>query len=214
MLSGFVAEAVRLDSIADTLADVDVCVLDSGPCTTTNKNGGYSLLVPADAEFAVTYSQPGFTPTLVPWRSCVDDVEGFVGAVFLPSDARAARWAEILQTPRPPEGTGSLLVTTWTSLMADSAGARSGITYTLNDSAAKGFYVLDDVPDASLTETQGAGSGGFVEVEPGVVLLEVGGNATNCTTPQAWETGTDNLFAVPIHEGFSTQINIACDRTQ
>lgn len=88
----------------------------------------------------------------------------------------------------------------------------AGVSYSLTGSNGRSFYLdASGTPDTSLTETQAPGTGGFVEVAPTTVNLQVSGPVTNCTSEESWHAAATNAFRLPVRTGFWTQSNVSCE---
>lgn len=207
VLSGRVTEYVP-GSLEEGLPidDVEVCQFRSNNCAVTDANGEYELQVLRNRELEISHIKDGFGPVLVARRS---DGQDFVGDAVLATDAVMTSFADALDTPYPPMGTGFVSVTTYRGPVSDGTTI-AGATYSLTGSDG-GSYYLDDAgaPDASLTQTQAPGAGGFVEVAPVNVTLRVSG-PVNCTSEDSWIAAGTNAFRLPIRNGFWTQSNVSC----
>ena len=56
--------------------------------------------------------------------------------------------------------------------------------------------------------------GGFTEVSPGVVQVEIGGTAQNCVrllSISGWPGDVANSVRMPIREGYLTSVQVTCD---
>lgn len=187
--------------------DVEVCQFNSLNCSFTDAAGDYELRVLMNRELAIAYVKDGFGPVLVARRSGTED---FVGNAVMATDAVMTSFAEALDTPYPPVDSGFVSATTYSGPVSDG-NTIAGVSYSLIGSTGMSYY-LDDAgaPDASLTETQVPGAGGFVEVAPVNVTLAVSG-AANCTSADSWTAGGTNAFGLPIRSGFWTQTTVSCD---
>lgn len=187
--------------------DVEVCQFNSNNCSFTDTDGEYEMRVLMNRELAISYVKDGFGPVLVARRSGTED---FVGDAVMATDATMTSFAEALDTPYPPAGTGFVSVTTYRGAVSDDMPIAE-VSYALIGSDGRSYY-LDDAgaPDTSLSETQVPGAGGFVEVAPVNVTLAVSG-AANCTSEESWTAAGTNAFGVPIRNGFWTQTTVSCD---
>ena len=87
----------------------------------------------------------------------------------------------------------------------------AGAAYSLTGSNGRSYYLDDSgAPNTSLTETQTPGAGGFVEVAPVNVTLQVSG-AVNCTSDESWLAAGTNAFRLAVRIGFWTQSRVSCE---
>ncbi len=190
------------------LDDVSVCQFASNNCTVTDDEGRYALPLLFNREVQVAYEKSGFGPVLVGYRTERDDI---VGDPVMATDDMAAEFAAELGTPYPPVDSGFVTVTAFRGPASDDIRL-AGVSFSLIGSAGRGYY-LDDagIPNSTLVATQSPGIGGFVEVNPNPVTLEVRGTAVNCTSPASWLADGTNRFRLPVRSGFSTQTSINCE---
>ncbi|MGB8329190.1 MAG: hypothetical protein WCE62_03615, partial [Polyangiales bacterium] len=208
-LSGKVTEYVP-DSQAEgaPIAGVEVCQLATNNCTVTDEDGNYELPLLKNSDVAISHVKEGFGPVLIARSS---GEENLVGGAVLATDAALATFASELGTPYPPVDTGFLTVTAFRGSVADGNGL-AGVSYSLLGSNGRSYYMNDSgIPQSSLTATQMSGAGGFVEVEPVTVTIQLSGTAVNCTAAESWAAAASNAFTLPIGTGFSTQINVSCE---
>ena len=110
-------------------------------------------------------------------------------------------------SPYPQEGTGTVFV-----IVGARDGGPDGATLELIDATGKAFYVDENGNWVlGLTATTSAGTGGFVEVSPGEVEVEIGGTASNCLIEYAWPSDSANTIRLPVREGFMTVARVNCD---
>jgi len=207
-LSGTITESVPDSQIqGQPIADVEVCEFGSRNCALTDQNGEYSLRVLKNRELEMSHVRSGFGPVLVARRSGIVD---FVGDAGLATDAALLDFYESLGTPYPPVASGFVTATAYQGAIADDTRIE-GVSYSLMGSDGRSFY-LDDAgtPDTSLTETQASGSGGFVDVAPRTVDLQVTG-AANCSSESSWLSNGTNTFKLPVRIGFRTQSEVSCE---
>ena len=208
-LSGRVTEHVPgSTALGPAIAGVEICQFASNNCALTDENGDYALRVLKNQELEMSHVKQGFGSVLVARRSGMDD---FVGDAVLATDAVLSDLASQLDTPYPQVGNGSLSITTYRGLISDDMTI-AGVSYSLTGSNGRSFY-LDDalVPDTSLTETQAPGTGGFIEVAPVTVNVQLSGPAVNCASEESWLAAATNTFRLPIRIGFSTQSRVSCE---
>ena len=124
--------------------------------------------------------------------------QNFTGNAILATDATLSEYAALLDTPYPPTSTGALTMTAFRGPIADDVRIE-GVTYSLMGSNGRSFYLDDSgLPDSTLTSTQALGTGGFIELAPVTVELQVGGTAVNCTSEESWLAASSNRFLFPI----------------
>jgi hypothetical protein len=58
--------------------------------------------------------------------------------------------------------------------------------------------------------TTDLGTGGFLEVAPGQVEIEIGGMATRCELGWGWPGSATNTIRVPVQEGHITHASVSC----
>lgn len=186
---------------------VEVCQFDSYNCSATDASGEYELPVLKNRELEISYIKDGYGRVLVAKRSGTED---FVADAVLATDAAMTSFADALDTPYPPAGTGFVSATTYRGPVSDGT-TLAGASYFLMGSGGLSYY-LDDAgaPDQSLAETQDPGAGGFVEVAPVNVTLRVAG-AANCTSADSWSAAGTNAFTLPVRNGFWTQSQVSCE---
>jgi hypothetical protein len=111
------------------------------------------------------------------------------------------------------EGTGSVVVLTEPrfSTVFSCVGV-AGVTFDPGYAAGKRYY-YDALGNwnASLTATSCWGWGGFTEVSPGEVQIEIGGNAENCVVRSGWPGEVENSVRTPIRAGYVSWVHVSCD---
>lgn len=208
-LSGRVTEHVPGSSaLGPAITGVEVCQFASNNCALTDENGDYALRVLKGRELEISYVKEGFGSVIVARQSGIDD---FVGDAVLATDAILSGYASGLDTPYPQVGSGSLSMTTYRGPPFDDMTI-AGVSYSLTGSNGRSFY-LDDawVPSTSLTATQAPGAGGFIEVAPVTVNVQLSGAVVNCASEESWLAAATNTFRLPIRSGFSTQSRVSCE---
>jgi hypothetical protein len=113
-----------------------------------------------------------------------------------------------VMSPYPPVGTGTVFV----AVRALGDGGIEGATLKLIGATGEAFYLDEDGHWAlGLPATTSAAQGGFVEVSPGVVEVEIGGTASNCLVVYGWPSDSANTTRLPVREGFMTVAVVRCD---
>lgn len=192
------------DAPDEPLEDVEVCYQST--CDTTDADGRYSVLVPAESEVRVTYERSDFGPVVIPVTT--ESQSETVNADMLDVVTLTA-FAALIDTPYPPEGTGYISLTVYSG-PPEEGDTIAGVSFTLS-SEGKAYYLDDSgVPSTSLTETAEPGAGGFVEVNPGLVTVELSG-AVGCEGLTGWPVPGANTFGLPVEDGFLTQLTIVCE---
>lgn len=200
--------AFEPDSGDVPLEGVEVCVRDTDNCEMSDAAGFVTLTLPANSEITLTVMKDGYTPTLSPQLTTTEDVDEVRTALI--DDATSQALAVFLGTPYPIVD-GAIAISALVEPLRQDDNGIAGIRYStegydpyyLNES---GFPTFD--LDAT---TEPDGAGGFVELEPGVYEVAVGGEASNCEVASAWPGSSDDTIRVPAEAGFFTQAFIACD---
>ena len=182
------------------------CEGDTGDnCSDTNAEGKATIevTVPDDGRIIYTYGKDGWLPVL---RTDVVD-ETFTGSYrhFTVSDARMVEGMGRLDSPYPFEGTG---------LVEVSTGGIAGAVLELVPARPPNktyYYDEDGVATLDLEATTSNGQGGFVEVEPGIVQVRVGGNASNCVVASGWPGSEPNTLQIPVKEGYASWSSTRCE---
>ena len=190
------------------IADVEICQFASFNCAFTDENGEYGLWLLQNRNVELSIIKEGFGSVLIARFSGTEDL---VGDAIMATDAVLSELASEIGTPYPPDGTGALAVTTFQGAVSDG-NPLAGVSYALTGSSGRSFYVNDSgVLETSLTETQAFGTGGFVELAPVVVTLQLSGAGVNCTSDNSWSAAASNAFRLPIQAGFTTQCAVSCE---
>lgn len=193
------------DAPSVPLADVEICYEQT--CDTTNAEGLYSVMVPAQSEVSLTYSRAGYGPLLI--AITTENQSTMVNAEML-ADATLEAFAVLLDTPYPTEGTGLIAITVYSGLPIDNDPI-PGVSFTLVDAEGRSYYLDDNnLPTTELTQTAEPGVGGFVEVPPGTVRIALEG-AVGCVGVTTWAEEPASEFTIPVREGFLTQAVISCE---
>jgi hypothetical protein len=190
------------------LADVEICQFASFNCAFTNANGEYTLELLQNRNVELSIVKKGFGSVLIARFSGTEDL---TGDAILATDAVLSDLASEIGAVYPPESSGSLAIVTFQGAIADR-NPLAGVSYALLGSNGRSFYVNDaGVLETSLTETQALGAGGFVELAPVIVTLQLSGAGVNCTSERPWSAAASNAFMLPIRVGFTTQCAISCE---
>jgi hypothetical protein len=193
------------------LEGVEVCVLDSDNCDTSDSDGFVTLTLPANSEVTLSVLKEGYTPTLSPQLTGDQDVDELRTALL--DEQTSSLLAGVLGTEYPLVGGVVAISALFEPLRQDDNGI-AGITFT---SAGSAPYYLNEsgfpTYDIEAT-TEPDGAGGFVELDSGVYEVVVGGAASNCEVASAWPGSTDDSIRLPVADGFFTQAFIACDAVE
>jgi hypothetical protein len=122
---------------------------------------------------------------------------------------------ERVGSPYPMEGTGTVIVIPLDGAFSNlSIGCKgvAGRTFELRGATGKGYYHDErGYWDASLSATSCWGWGGFTEVPPGEVQIEIKGNAENCQVLHGWPGTHENSVRMPVRVGHLTEVWVDCD---
>ena len=183
------------------LAGVEVCEVDTDNCVTTSETGNAVIELPAEEEVAITYAKEGYAKYL---QMLTVPAEGLPVAFALGMDQRLQEQHELVGSPYPMDGTGTMFV----EILNGYAGATLAL---VGDATGTRWYRDENLDwDSNLTaSTSGGRGGGFTEVAPGIVQVDIG-NA-NCTIARGWAGDADNRLKILIKEGFKSRPNVNCE---
>lgn len=193
---------------AAPVPNAEVCVLDTEDCTTTNADGLAMVALPSNAETGVTITANGFNPTVLTQTT---DANFFPDqTTTLLSETIATTLAALLDIDYPLAGTGVVALTTTFPL--PEAGGIPVTTLDLTDGTGTGDYITEDgIPTYDLTASSSFGGGGFVEVTPGIIEIDIGGSPGGCGVAQAWPGTTATSVRLPVLDGFFTSSLVYCE---
>lgn len=200
------------DLVDQRVPDMQLCPLDlpDVPCVTTDEDGLFTLPgLPLDADVAVRAEHPDFVPVLFPqhtsfawyaWKK--------VGVSPWVMDQNASRMDAELDPER-----GSLLFLAFEGLNLDGVDTPRVPDVTATLSTPGEVFYADGVglASASATETTSSGSGGALNLPPGIAELTLTAPAGPCDEHGfsfAREPGEP--IPVPILAGFVTAIDVIC----
>ena len=187
--------------------NAEVCVLDTTDCANTDADGLAVVVLPSNTETGVTITADGFNETVLAQTTDSDFVSEQTATLL--SEAVAATLSALLNVDYPPVGTGVIGLTTL--FQPADGGGIPGTTYELADGTGTGYYNADGgFPTYDLTATSSFGGGGFVEVAPGVVEIDIGG-AGGCGVSQAWPGTTATSVRLPVQAGVVTFAVMFCE---
>jgi hypothetical protein len=211
----FVVQEYREDfGYVRLLEGVKICATDTDDCVWTNDVGRATVQVPIDREFSFTWEKEGYAPVLV----ADFEPQGLylVQNIAMTSEERVAHLHDLVGSPYPMEGTGSVLVIPLDSQFVTTVTPCRGVagrTFELSTAAGKPHYYDEEGNwDASLTATSCWGWGGFSEVPAGEVQVEIGGNAAeHCVPLYGWPGTVENSVRMPVRAGYWTQVYVDCE---
>jgi hypothetical protein len=158
-------------------------------------------------EISITLEKEGYQSYLV--AGVVPAAEPPVLTLSLATVERIETLHGLVMSPYPMEGTGDLIV------VSAVPSPFPGITLDLGEATGKGFYYDEGgMWDADLTATTSYGFGpwgGFTEVSPGEVQVELGGTADGCVPVTGWPGDVDNSVRMPIRAGYLTHTIVSCE---
>jgi len=191
------------------LSSVQICV-DQHPeiaCETTDSAGAFTMMVPANAEIAVTLAKPGYAGIVVPIvTSTLDETQWEIG---LPTSSSTASF---YGATYPDSAHGFLSL--YTNPAANAQEGEAGVVPSMSPSSGEGpLYAGTSLqtPDPTLQATSSVGNARFAGVAPGTVELTLGPSTLTCTpTFGGWSAPVANAARVPILAGFETHVGFSC----
>jgi hypothetical protein len=202
--------------LLEPLEGVKICATDTDDCVWTNDEGRAVVQIPIDQEFSLTWDKDGYQPLLLPHFQ-PQGLQLFP-EIGMGREERFAGLPQLALSPYPMEGTGSLLVfplDSRFSLISSGCAGVAGRTFELSNAQGKAFYYDEEGNwDANLAATSCWGWGGFTEVPPGEVQIEIGCNAKNCEAFYGWPGTVDNSVRMPVRAGYVTHVRVDCDVLQ
>jgi hypothetical protein len=197
-----------------TLEGVKICATDTDDCVWTNDAGRATVQIPIDREFSFTLEKEGYGKELnLGFQPPQDSY--FFPFQALEEEQFFSLLHEQVGSPYPMEGTGTLQVIPLDglySIVATGCVGVAGRTFELSNAEGKRYYVDEEGNwDANLTATSCWGWGGFTEVPPGEVQIEIGGNAKNCQVVYGWPGTVQNSVRMPVRAGFFTEVWVDCE---
>ncbi len=186
------------------LGGVELCELDTPNCVMSDAGGFATLALPADGETAYTAQKEGWAPAIF-MEVISAESPSLRGMLVLPEE-HVADEHERVGSPYPMQGTGTLMVEINPNF--------AGVTFELANATSTEWY-LDEGPiwstDLMATTDVVAAVGGFTEVTPGVVEVEIGGTAAQgCAPTEGWPAEAENTMRVVIREGYISAPGSTC----
>jgi len=173
----------------------------------TDDAGEADLDLPVDREISYPLVKEGYAKYL---RADVLSAAGSYVPTPMLTDAQIASQYELVNVPYPMQGTGAVIAQAYSDEMGFDAIA--GATFELV--GATGDLVYEDEDgnfSRDFTATTCAGSGNFLEVEPGEHEMEISGAVENCEGLRGWPSGSGATMRVPVREGYRTVTRWFCD---
>lgn len=193
---------------ATGVPNAEVCVIDTTDCAMTDADGLAVVALPRNTETGVTITAEGFNTTVVAQTTNADFDSDQTTTLL--SETVAGTLAALLNIDYPLVGTGVIAVNT--TFSSPDGGGIPGSTFELTDGTGTEYYVTEDgFPTYDLMATSSFGAGGFVEVAPGVVEIDIGGSPGNCGVAQAWPGSTATSIRLPAQDGAFTSCFVFCE---
>lgn len=185
------------------LEGVGVCEMDTTNCAVTDVQGVTTLELPLNQETVYTLDKQGYASWL---EATVISADQTALAANMPTAQDVADDHARVMSPYPMRDTGTVGV----QLIPGYEGA----TFELVAATGNAFY-MDEAYDWSsdLTSTTFVGIGGFAEVTPGEVQVDIGGSAEACVRSGGgggWPSGEEDRIRVPIRDGYVTLAVVTC----
>jgi hypothetical protein len=190
-----------------------VCQTGTTNCVTTDAIGDATLgQLPANEKLSYTVEKQGYGSLLYPIVTGSSGTSASLDSNMITDEVLTQQLAN-LDSFYPLRDTGGIRVI----ITPRFAGA----TFRLLNATGKAWYSDEEGNMSSELEatTSGegcCGSGGFIEVGPGVFQIEIGGTAESCTlstsfgTARGWPGDEVNRIEVPVREGFFTRAVLVC----
>ena len=181
------------------------------PCVRTADDGTWNIPgLPKDTDVWVTAEHPDFVPTVFPQNTAYDWYEWY--KVALPSWIMEENANNLdLQVD---SSKGHLIFLVWEGRNIDGNDTPlvQGVRANLSPMSENLFYAnLFNLADPNMTETGTSGSGGAVNVEPGMIELSLEAPVGTCSEHSfSYEFSEGGSIPVPIVEGYTTAIDVLC----
>lgn len=187
------------EGLTGALAGVEVCELDTDNCVTTDEGGNAVIEVPAEQDVALTYVKEGYAKYV---NMYVVPAGGLGEPSAMATDQRFEDMHQLVGSPYPMEGTGTIFM--------DISNGYEGATLALvGGVTGKAWYRDEELDwDPSLTASTSGGGGGFSEVSPGVVQVDIGNGS--CTIARGWAGDADDRVKILVKEGFMSRTHLNC----
>jgi len=187
---------------ATPFAGVEVCQTDTTNCVVSDDDGEALLELLTEEKVSLTAAKDGYLSLLQPY---VPDSVHQSPVFVMGSDEDVAEDFKVLMSPYPQRGTGSVTIFV-------NPPPFAGATFKLIGATGTPFYEEENgTLHLDLDATSSSGKGGFVEVGPGDVQIELGGTAADCVPALAWPGDEGlNRIRVPIRAEHWTTASVFC----
>lgn len=192
---------------------VEVCApeLPDVACVTADDEGTWTLEgLPRDADVLVTATVDGAVDTVFPQNTSMDWYDWY--KVMVPQGIMDTN-ARNLGLELDPER-GQILFLVWEGLNLDGVDTPNvpGVTVEVLSGEGQVFYANSlGLAARSATETPGNGTGGVLDLAPGVHTLRFTGPGGDCVEPMFhWAYESPNTIPVPVVAGHTTAIDVMC----
>jgi hypothetical protein len=183
------------------LGGAELCEAETTNCALSDAGGTVNIELPANRRVRWTLEKDGYGSIVTP--DVTDGTFGPTSNWHLFTNEWYAENFDRLDAPYPMAGTGAIYVAVVPLL--------AGATFQLVDATGEKYYVDEEgnlSPDLEATTSRGIG--GFVEVQPGLFQVEIGGAAQNCSPSRAWPGDEPDIIWVPVQAGYLTTTVINC----
>ena len=199
--------------LGGAVEDMEICTPDlpDVPCVRTAEDGTWNIPgLPKDTDVWVTTEHPDFVPTVFPQNTAYDWYEWY--KVALPSWIMDEN-AKNLDLEIDPSK-GHLIFLVWEGMNIDGNDTPlvQGVRATLAPASENLFYAnLFNLADPNMTETGSSGSGGAVNIEPGMIEISLEAPSGACAEHSfSYAFSDDGTIPIPIVEGYTTAIDVLC----
>ena len=185
------------------LENIELCVVSTEACQTTDANGNATLDLPADAEIALTVAGGEYAPQIYPLRTTSEQL--VLSYYLAPLDLLLAGAADA--GVEVDESMGQMAI----SLQNVSLESTSGYAATL--SAGDGPYYVDDLSitiDLSADETSRSGRLLALNIPTDTVTVTLDGPGTCRPKAHYWQAGP-NKAVMAILPGFLAGVTMICE---
>lgn len=199
--------------LSERLSGVEVCAPDLTDlaCVVSDEEGTWKLPgLPPDGDVLLTAQLDGAVDTVFPQHTSMAWYDWY--KVMVPRTIMETNASNLGMALNPDKG--HILFIAWEGLNLDGVDTPrvGGVTVQVGSGAGRVFYAnLFGLASASETATTGNGSGGVLDLAPGVYELEVSSPAGLCTEQMFhWAQVRPGVIPVPVRAGFTTAIDILC----
>ncbi|MEC8052473.1 MAG: carboxypeptidase regulatory-like domain-containing protein [Myxococcota bacterium] len=189
------------------LEGVEVCILNTSTCTTTDADGVYSIDgVPAESNISLSVTMPEYLGGVIPVMTGSEAQT--VPVVSMGSELLSELQIGILDVPAVADA-GQIAFSISNGIFGDRINV-PGIQVALEPAAGDGpFYTTSSgLPDTELTETSSNGGGVFVNLPAGTYTLRYLNLPEGCTPMLGW--GPVEAPSFEIAPGRTTYVRIEC----